>query len=504
MKLFLHTPDPTRYAHADDTGREGPSHALKQRWDKMSRGDACSLIDDKSVLHLLRAMSGDSGVQEKNCTELAQYLMGEHSFPPYSGFRMPMGGITLAEHSKTLLRRLLQGETGEAPGNYQHKLTTLLDLLEHYEETRVRHKKAVNLKSVKPESSHGDIDDVPDEPSDESSIDIEFRNPDSFNPTTKTVLQQKLEKLRETFEDKSGEVESKKSTSATSSVPGEKPEPVVIVINDGAPSLRREEDFVPSSKEASVKDLVPSGMTAQDLTVQLVGDPNHSPLCEALHKGDARALQTFARRLQEGLSGTAPLKLFDDPATIAALQACLSGGHGKAMPALARLMKLAGVTPTQLVGLMTSGGAADWLKSVDTIWARKNLILAMGGFNSEQLLTLLTPQTTATGNAKGPSAFKALLEPLATSDEAVRRKRDVVRVYASMIRDVVLKNGMNGREQRRLYAYLHNSQGSIGFFGGLTNSDGYKQVKADSSLYNDYSRLKKDLYDGRIFRRSGA
>lgn len=502
---FLHA---TQHVFSGDSANADSSHALKQRWAQTSSDDACRLIDDPGVFQLLRAMRDDSGMSERNATDLARYLMGSDRVLPHSLFRLPKDGIHLADESKTLLYSLLRFDGIGASGNNLQKLETLLVLMERLEATRARSRgreasakhgivseharsgtqPVADLSQRAGEAVRGDGYTEHSASLDDSVPDIQFKSASMKKPesppliTTSPVGKESLASTRwvsGASDESVGKASHKSLGKASQNVASEVQTPVV-------------EKILTYKNTVSPFDAVASGR-----------------------------LDSLAQALEN--PGLAPDRVFDllaskDEHTRPALRSLIGGRTGNAEELVQKrsafktyiaLLKehAPRLTASQLKGLYEYLHASQTIKGLfwnsnspgyDQLMEDRDLY---SEFKQLKLLLKKPALPAARSHALGvsqeenaASILRRLLEQPITSAYSIEHKRSVFRDYMVLLCDCA--SGLDSAQRKSLYRHLHDSQKVPVGWLGKTNSDGYRQVMKDKALFQEYKMLKSHLAQG--------
>lgn len=505
MSVLLNVIQSTHHAFFGDGMNAHPSHALRQRWGQTSSDDACRLIDDTGVLHLLRAMRSDSCMSGRNYTELAKYLMGSHDLLPHSLYRLGKEGSAVTEESNTLLRSLLCTGWTEPPEKTRHKLETLLDLMERLEATRARHlapdtsaKNGIVSEHVgsgtRPEAdlSQDDKDCVRVDPSDghsehnasrdESASDIRFllrraSTKKLENPPLETTL--------------SG---GKESHASTRGVSGTSDKSVGKGAQDVADEVQTPvvEKIFTYVKVVSPFDALASGQL--DSIAQALENPNLAPdqVFELLAPKDEHTRLSL-RNLIGARTGNAEALLQKRSAFMTYL--ALLKAHAPRLTAL------------QLKGLYEYLHASQTVKGIfwnsnspgyDQLMEDRKLYGEFKEFKrllknpvlpaAQRHALLISPEE------KAASGLRGLLEQPITAAFSIEHKRSVFRDHMALLCDFAA--GLDPAQRKSLYRHLHDSQKVPVGLLGKTNSDGYRQVMKDRALRQEYKMLKSHLAQG--------
>lgn len=510
---FLHA---TQHVFSGDSANADSSHALKQRWAQTSADKACRLIDDPGVFQLLRAMRDDSGISERNATDLARYLMGSDSVLPHSLFRLPKDGIHLADESKTLLYSLLRFDGIGASGNNLQKLETLLGLMERLEATRARSRgreasakhgivsehagsgtqPVADLSQRAGVSVRGDGYTEHSASLDDSVPDIQFKSASMKKPesppliTSSPVGKESLASTRwvsGASDESVGKASHKSLGKASQNVASEVQTPVV-------------EKILTYVKAVSPFDALASGQL--DSIAQALENPNLAPdqVFELLTPKDGHTRPAL-RNLIGARTGNAEALLQKRSAFKTYL--ALLKAHGPRL------------TASQLKGLYEYLHASQTVKGIfwnsnspgyDQLMEDGSLY---GEFKEFKRLLNIPALPAAQRDAllvspeeKAASVLRGLLEQPITAAFSIEHKRSLFREHMALLCDFAA--GLDPAQRKRLYRHLHDSQRVPVGLLGKTNSDGYRQVMKDKALRQEYKMLKSHLAQGSLMSDTDA
>jgi len=494
---------------------EDPSQTLKQRWAQTSASDACRLIDDPGVLLLLRAMRGDSEVGEEHCTQLAQYLTGEQNHHlPYSLFRMPEGGITLAEESRTLLHSLLHSDVREAPSNNRHKLETLLGLMERLETTRSRRNERSNVSVVAPFNSNENEKDKCNELRGEEGIRFVRKGV----PPCVHLHPSGIEKDKNPQQLLPGAAGS--STDANSEKLNESQLKTIQDATDKVPTTERGK-VLPLTKKVSHFAALASGdlgpivqalqspklTSRQVLDLLTPTDDQTRPALRSLIGARTGNAEELARKREAFKVYVARLKEHAPRLTASQLKSLYQYLHlsqtvkgifwNRNSPGYNQLMEDRALYDEYrdlktLLKNATLPGRSDLDMGYKKVSAEIRAVarrLKDSALDDAQRHELLV-----SAQADGPSLLRRLLELPITSAFSIEYKRSAFRKYLSLLAHHT--PGLSPEQGKRLYGALLDSQKVPAGLFGRTNSEGYRQVMKDKALRQEYTMLTTCLAHG--------
>lgn len=502
-----------------DTANADPSGALTQRWAELSPDDARSLLKDSDVLQLLRAMRGDASIMSgHNYTELATYLMGSGDLLPYSLFRMPVEGIAIHDKSKALLQSLLRSGWTETSEKTQHKLNTLLGLMERFEEVRAQ-------RSQSEPSSEKKIGIEKEEPAnkgDESQFASDFfkhlQNLEKRLGQQRSETDEKFSKLqtlaKEIEPDEDWDIQFKKkeepssgggSSTDVAGEPPSDPEPGVVPKAPSEVPNPEANKVLERQKPVSVSEALknPELTSEQVLRLLTQTDDETRPHLR-VRTGNAEEL---ARKRDAFRAYVARLKEHAPRLTASQLQSLHQYLHlsqtVKGMfwdsnsPGYNQLMEdRALYHEYRALKTLLKNAQLPGSSDGDVVYAQisAEVRTVAGQLEDSALDDARRHALLVSANGEKPPLLQRLLELPISSAFSIEYKRSAFRKYLALLAHHTPR--LSPEQGKRLYRALLDSQKVPVGLLGTTNSEGYRQVMQDKAVYQEYTMLKTCLKNG--------